>query len=307
MADSIGDAPKPSQRRLQLRVTVTVGSFIVVLSSVVILWVLGTFDDIGPRPLLEAERFEVTPVCSSTGKYLVSLELHSLAESFVEITYFDDKPLSEVCETFTVSSTQTLGVQRAISMGYLAGDASKDGYRQLGSNRVLTQTRIDLTPTENSPASLITVNFNELHETDNAIFLRLSLPDFSRKLDFSSGRSRASFFLYGADDDDASASFFATISQDLRHTRVRGTNVDPKIPNSFEYRPSRYEIAGVSHPIRVVLFDAEFESIRRDKLRDVLLVAFSALFGVGVSALFESLILTELLRRISEIAGKPKK
>ncbi len=294
-------------RRFELGLTTAVGSVTVLLSSLIILWVLGAFDDIGPRPLLEAEHFIVTPGCRDAGDYQVELEFESLTDSYVEITYFNETPLAEHCNVFAVTATQRMQVERAISMGWLGGDASIDGYRQHGGRQIAAHTRSSLSPEKDEPTTIITVDLKKGQEAANAIFLRLFLPDFTRKIDFSTGRARASFLLEGARDSEDSTHFFAIVHQDLRHTRIQGVNTDPTTPNVFQYNPARYEIEGRSPPTKVVLFDAEFDSIRDDKLRDVLLVAFSALFGVGVSALFESLLLSELLRRFAQMFGGDKR
>lgn len=288
-------------QKIEPKVTATVGAITLVISSSLILWVLGAFNDISRRPLLEAEQFVIRPDCDTPGKFQIQLELYGLNENTLQVIFHRDGSIAEECRKLTVMSTQWVRVERALSLEWLEGSRSIDGYRESGGKTVHTTSRRDLTADENEPAAMIKVDLKQVESDANAVLLRLDLPDITRKIDFSRGRARASFFIEGARSGSSSVKFFAIVHQDLRQSRIQGVNTDPTTPNVFEYQSSRHEIAGASSASNLVFFDAEFDSIRRDKLRDILLVALSALFGVGVSTLFESFLLTEVLRRMSSM------
>ncbi len=217
-------------------------------------------------------------------------------------------PDSHPCKTLRVSTTHqmTLGFALADSE-----DKSTVNQREIKPSTHLKVTRHNLTHDRLKTAFIVSL---ETENPVNSVILQFTIADPVFVQSLAEGEVQSSFIFSNLSPDAADLSFIVILHRDIRMTaRDLGSSLDdPGNPNVYRYitepTSNQSETEGVLS--RFVIAKFAIQIPERERLKETLLIILSALFGVGISALFESLLASEIYAALAtglfRSNGKPQ-
>ena len=292
----------------RIRLTTVLGLIVVFLTSLGLLWVLGVVAHQDQSSINQPHTVNVIPSCSLESKLWAEFDILSFDKALFEISFdFPEQPVVEG-KTLRVSTTHQMTLGFALA-NYEDNSASNE--REIKPSSPLTVIRNNLTHDRLKTEFIVSL---ETEEPVNSVILQFIIADpvFVRSL--AEGEVQSSFIFPNLSADDADLPFIVILHRDIRMTaRDLGASLDdPGNPNVYRYitEPSsnRSEAAGVFS--RFVIAKFAIQIPERERLKETLLIILSALFGVGISALFESLLASEIYAALAaglfRSNGKPQ-
>ena len=276
---------------LRMKFTAILGLTLVVLTSLGLLWVLGVIS-YRVTPKSDAPKLvSFSPDCV-LDSVSAELELMSFDKALFEI-YFDlPSRDNSRCKLALIQTSYEMTLDNAVGYDeYLVPSSEK---------KKITQG-----------FSLFSENWQSLGETQKEIKISLEHEKFLKSISLqfavsdsllidtlSEGEFDGAFIFQNLKKADDVLSFVLILHDNIRMLSrdLEATFDDPRKPNIYRYTSHQAPETNPSLPgaSRFVVTKFVVEFPERERLKETLLVILSALFGVGISALLESLLASEI-------------
>ena len=285
----------PDLRRVRL--TFILGLILVFSTAGGLLWILGVLpydpyrkgSDQALVKITPGRLVQITPDCVVNSHMHIQFDVFSFDSGLLQMSL--DLPSGEgkVCKSILVASNYQLTPGSSAGSRMPFRGESEGDHDPRGTELTVRQEP----PTANYPrrfsVSLETIPYPK------SVFLQFRIHDPVSMKTFSDGEVKGTFFVSSLMATRI-PSFLLILHNDIRVTSrdVDARFDDPRLPNIYRYEPTMLFASEELTATRSVRVDFGVEFPNRDRLKETLLVILSALFGVGVSALFESLLASEI-------------
>jgi hypothetical protein len=291
MAMDVDDGKQLEAPKLtRIKLTASLGLVLVIVTAISLLWVLGTFHDQKVTEDLGSRLVQITPDCIVSSGVHLELDAISFDEAVLEILLDLPQAENDRCRKITIQSSYNISIRDVFGL---------DKSIEVDEEMYQKSERISLNSTDRAPSDQMQNAFLVEIGQDRypkSVFLRIQVNDPVSLRTFSEGEIRGIFIVDHLVSDDDVASFHLILHDDIRVTArdLGAIFADPRNPNIYRYKPRKWTIEGEPGVSRIVTVELGVASPDRDRTKETLLVILSALFGVGISALFESLLASEI-------------
>ena len=276
----------------RIKLTVAIGLSIVISTSLGILWTLGVIFHEEFSNSTADNVVQITPDCIITSGMQIEFKVLSHNDSHLNIVFELPQEDSNFCRNISVQSSHDIDVMDTIVFDELNHKESTGNKASAGTSLQNSVQQFE------SPDGKVHKVFKfDVKNIDKqrSVWLVFRINDPVALKTYSEGDIVTLFIVDKLINEEMPVSFLLVLGRDVRVT-ARDLNAfleDPRKPNIYRYgfkpQPVQF-LLGISLAASVD-FSVEFPD--RDRFKEVLLVIFSALFGVGISALFESLLAIE--------------
>ncbi len=287
-------------KRPRLYATIALGVLLTFSMGGGLLWLIGfTYEPISNGDL-GSRIFQITPNCSKPPSVTIQVDAIKFSKSTIDLTANVDGSLAKTCRSLVIKSDHQFKIVRVLSLGKAkqtkAQISNQDGYTSYESH-VLKPGKIIRNENGKFQSTILTGSSPDSFDSIN---IKIATPDLINPLSFSEGEVRTIYIVENVNESNGKPIFNLVIHPVLRvlETGFSAEVANPRKPNIYTYEPKKYTIEGVALPNYVTSLELLVRSKEREKLKETLLVVFSALFGVGISALFESLLASEIYRAL---------
>ena len=273
-----------SPKLTRLKLTALIGALIVLTSALCILWVLGGLPYIWGSVESTQHSVQIVPDCTVDSGAQIELEIHSLDQATLEIYVNTQEEDSGRCNEIIVYSSYDLRVQEAIGFDVPLITNTEEEPPGEGTDVSFDRETYSL---EGEKRYRFAFPLDQ-GEYPKSVFLKFDFDGVVSAETFSEGEVEAVFIVNNI--VSMPLSFLVVLHGDIRVTSrdIDAEYDDPRSPNIYRYRASSFDGASVV-PVRFGV-----DSRDRDRVKETLLVVFSAIFGVGISGLFESFLASEI-------------
>ncbi len=281
----------------RLKLTVAIGLTMVLTTSVGILWSLGVFFHHKLSGSPRVQQVQITPDCVLVNELQVEFKILSVDNARLDIVAEFPQQKSNSCTELQVSSSHEIELISAVAPP--TGQASGARRSSAAQRELRTKERQYRAP-DGELRTHFDVHLKDVQRGDS-VWLSFKILDSVALTSYSEGEIFTIFFVDNVASRDGIVSFLSILGREVRATArdLDAVLEDPRKPNIFrhEFSPTPGRPSMNTSVASSIEFSVEFPE--RERFKDGLLVILSALFGVGISALFESLLAAEVYNRLA--------
>lgn len=277
----------------RIRLTAFLGLILIVASSIGLMWILGVIAHEVPSMTGTQRSMHVSADCELDTRVNAEFELLSFDTALFEIHF--DLPErhneKEQCNRISVSTSHEVTMNFSVG-GPKYSDSSDR--KHIKPNPSLSVERQDGGDDMNWVFDISL----DTEEPIKSVFSQFTIVNPVDVHSLSEGEVNSTFFFDNLSRREDNLSFIVILHHDIRMTaRDLGASLDdPRNPNVYRYQAvlSPIQPKNSVGETRYVGTNFSIQIPDKERLKETLLVILSALFGVGVSALFESLLASQI-------------